>query len=143
MESFFSDNIGFISSGFFNLSPREAYDEIIGNGAILVDLREPEYVAYKAFAIDETIFLPYQQLKDKYQDLPKDKPLILADSVGLNSQKAMNFLIEKNFKNIANLAGGFVEWERDGFPIKKDIKQQLSGSCMCQLKRRNKKMEQL
>lgn len=50
-------------------------------------------------------------------------------------------MIQAGFQNTYNLAGGFVEWERDGLPIKIDVQERLSGSCMCQLKprKRNKK----
>ena len=47
------------------------------------------------------------------------------------------FMKEQGFDNIANLAGGIVDWERDGLPINTDITARLSGSCMCQLKPRD------
>jgi 3-mercaptopyruvate sulfurtransferase SseA len=43
---------------------------------------------------------------------------------------------DKGFEKIANLAGGIVDWERDGLPITTDITKRLSGSCICQLKPR-------
>ena len=71
--------------------------------------------------------------------LPVDIQLIIADSVGLRSHEAMEFLLGQGFTNIANLAGGIVEWEHDGLPLKKDITEQLDGSCTCQLRPRHKK----
>jgi hypothetical protein len=56
----------------------------------------------------------------------------------LRSHEVMEFLLLKGFTNIANLAGGIVEWEQDGLPLKIDITEQLSGSCVCQLRPRNK-----
>ncbi len=83
--------------------------------------------------------MPYSILADNYESLPTEVPVIIADSVGLRSHEAMVFLMTKGFSNIANLAGGIVEWERDGLPVKKDISGQLDGSCVCQLKPRHKK----
>jgi 3-mercaptopyruvate sulfurtransferase SseA len=40
------------------------------------------------------------------------------------------------YDNVANMAGGIVDWERDGLPLTTDINNRLSGSCMCQLKAR-------
>ncbi len=40
------------------------------------------------------------------------------------------------YENVANMAGGIVDWERDGLPLTTDISNRLSGSCMCQLKAR-------
>jgi 3-mercaptopyruvate sulfurtransferase SseA len=48
------------------------------------------------------------------------------------------FLQNEGYENAANLAGGFVEWGRDGLPVQTDKLTLLRGSCMCQLKRRKK-----
>jgi len=50
----------------------------------------------------------------------------------------LTFFKDKGFKQIANMAGGIVDWEHDGLPLITDISQRLSGSCMCQLKPREK-----
>ncbi len=83
--------------------------------------------------------MPKSRLADEYKTLPVEVLLIIADSVGLRSHEAMEFLIDQGFTNIANLAGGIVEWEHDGLPLKKDIAEQLDGSCTCQLRPRHKK----
>ena len=69
-------------------------------------------------------------------ELPQDRYLIFADTVGLRSKEAVLFLKRKGFEKIANMAGGIVDWERDGLPLKSNIEERLSGSCMCQLKPR-------
>jgi rhodanese-related sulfurtransferase len=130
---------GFISSGFLNLTPLEAYSEATEGDAIIVDVREERLTGYKCFNVPRVIYLPKSRILEEYTDLPADIPLIIADSVGLRSQEVMEILIEKRFSNIANLAGGIVEWEHDGLPLKIDISEQLDGSCVCQLRPRNKK----
>ncbi len=130
---------GFFSSGFFNLTPAEAFKEATENGALIVDVREQRLTGYKCFAVPEVIYIPKSRLGEEYQDLPEGNLLIIADSVGLRSHEAMEFLLSKGFKNIANMAGGIVEWEHDGLPLKKDITEQLDGSCVCQLRPRHKK----
>ena len=130
---------GFISSGFLNLSASEAYKEAMENNAVILDVREQNMTGYKRFDVPRVIYIPFSRLADDYLNLPADLPLIVADSVGLRSHDAMNFLSGKGFINIANLAGGLVDWERDGLPLRKDITEQLDGSCICQLKPRHKK----
>lgn len=130
---------GFISSGFLNLSASEAYKEAYENNAIILDVREMRLTGYKNFDVPKVIHIPNSTLADNYKSLPTDIPVIVADSVGLRSHEAMIFLQGKGFTNIANLAGGIVDWERDGLPLKKDITEQLDGSCTCQLKPRHKK----
>jgi rhodanese-related sulfurtransferase len=132
-------NHGFTSSGFLNLSAREAYKDATENNAIILDVRETRLTGYKRFDVPKVINIPKSLLPDNYVNLPREIPLILADSVGLRSHEAIEFLLSKGFTNIANLAGGIVDWERDGLPLKIDKTEQLDGSCICQLKPRHKK----
>lgn len=130
---------GFISSGFLNLSASEAYKEAMENNAVILDVRETRLTGYKNFDVPKVIHIPNSRLAENYKCLPTDMPIIVADSVGLRSHEAMVFLQGKGFTNIANLAGGIVDWERDGMPLRKDITEQLDGSCVCQLRPRHKK----
>jgi rhodanese-related sulfurtransferase len=132
---------GFISSGFLNLSARDAFIEATENNAVIIDVRELRLTGYKRFDVPTVMNLPNSLLSENYRSLPRDIPLIMADSVGLRSHEAMEFLIGKGYQNIANLAGGIVDWERDGLPLKKDVTEQLDGSCVCQLRPRHKKKE--
>lgn len=130
---------GFACNGYRNFTPNIAYQECL-NGAILVDVREKSLTGYKQFDIPVVIFLPLSQLKLEYNKLPTNKPLIFADSVGLRSSEAMQFMKTTTYgSNIANLAGGLVEWEHDNLPITLNKQEQLDGSCMCQLRPRHKK----
>ena len=138
MSSSLFMNKGFLSAGFINFTPREAYQEATENHTVIVDVREQGLTGYKQFDVRNVISLPNSQIHERFTELPSDKPLILADSVGLRSKEAILFLMTQGFENIANLAGGLVEWERDGLPIKLDNKERLDGSCMCQLKPRNR-----
>jgi rhodanese-related sulfurtransferase len=130
---------GFISSGFLNLSARDAFIEATENNAVIIDVREIRLTGYKRFDVPTVVNLPNSLLSENYRSLPQDIPLIMADSVGLRSHEAMEFLIGKGYKNVANLAGGIVDWERDGLPLKKDVTEQLDGSCVCKLRPRHKK----
>ena len=134
MDNLF-DNYGFTSCGIFNVSPREAF-ELCGKGAVIVDVREAHLSNFKNFDVAEILFIPISTLEQEFSELPQDKYLIIADTVGLRSKEAVISLKDKGFKNIANMAGGIVDWERDGLPIKTNIDERLSGSCICQLKPR-------
>ena len=131
------DNYGFQSGGIFNVSPREAF-ELCGKGAVIVDVREEYLNNFKNFDVPELICMPKSKLLVDYTNLPSGRYMIIADTVGLRSKEAVIFLIGKGFEKIANMAGGIVDWERDGLPITTDISKRLSGSCMCQLKTREK-----
>jgi rhodanese-related sulfurtransferase len=130
---------GFVSAGFLNLTPKEAYMDSTENSAIILDVREESLTGYKNFNVPLVIKMPYSLLPQNYGNLPENVPIIVADSVGLRSHEAMEFLKAKGFLNIANLSGGIVDWERDGLPLKTDKTEQLDGSCVCQLRPRLKK----
>ena len=132
------ENKGIISGGILNLSPCEAL-EACKKGAMIVDVREDYMNSFKVFDVDEIIFCPYRVLGENYQDFPKDKALIFADAAGIHSKETVLFLKDKGFENIANMAGGLVEWERDGLPLKIDKSERLNGSCACMLRKREKK----
>ena len=128
-------NTGFFAHGVLNLSPKESF-EFCKAGAIMVDVRESYMNNFKMFNVDNVLYLPFSELKKCYQDLPADKTLIFADAVGMKSRESVLFMTEHGYNNIFNMAGGIVDWERDGLPVTTDINNKLSGSCMCQIKAR-------
>ena len=135
-DGFFS--CGFFSAGIMNVTPCKALS-LCEMGAILVDVREENISRHKMFGVPEVIYCPFSMLEETYRHLPEDKPMIFADASGLHSKEAVKLLMEKGLAGrIANLAGGLVEWERDEMPLIIDHSEQLSGSCMCQLRPRGK-----
>ena len=128
------------AKGIQDLSPREAAD-LCAEGAALLDVREVYVNQFKRFDVPFVIQIPFSRLSNLYRQLPWDTLVIVADSSGLRSAEAVILLKEKGFKQLANLAGGLVEWERDGMPLATDKTEQLSGSCACQLRAREKKGE--
>lgn len=126
-------NIGFFAHGVLNLTPQESY-KLCQDEAILVDVREEYMNSFKMFKVEKLIYLPFSRLEMHYDQLPTDQPLIFADAVGLKSRESVIFMKTHGYDNIANMAGGIVDWERDELPINTDLTARLSGSCMCQLK---------
>lgn len=129
---------GFFAHGVFNLTPGESYDLAENHDFILVDVREPYMTNFKMFRVKNLLLCPFSMLPEVYHELPADKPLIIADSAGLKSRETVLFLDKNGFGNVANMAGGFIEWERAGLPVVVDKEYRLSGSCMCQIKAREK-----
>ncbi len=126
---------GFYSHGVSNLTPKECFERC-KSGAIIVDVRETYLNSFKMFKADNVLYLPYSELEKFYQDLPADRLLIFADTVGLKSREGVMYMNSHGYKNVINMAGGIVDWERDGLPLTNDLNERLSGSCMCQLKNR-------
>lgn len=137
MDSFFKD-FGNIINGITHLSPKEAH-QLCLKGAILLDVRMEIMASYKSFDVPEYLHCYHQEISSYFDRLPKNRPIIVADAVGLRSKEVVIFLIDNGFTIIANLAGGITDWEKDGLPMVVDNKQRLTGSCMCQLRAWGKK----
>ena len=129
---------GLLIAGIIHLSGREAYDEA-RRGALIVDVREPYDTDYKKFDVPEVLYLPYRQHGNDWNQVPKDRPVIVADSVGQRSKEVVQLLQGQGWTNLANLNCGMVDWERDGLPMVVDKDAELHGQCVCRLKRRGKK----
>lgn len=105
----------------------------------MVDVREAFMNRFKMFDVPEIIYCPYSILKETFRELPDGKPMIFADAAGLHSREAVIFVLENGYAGrVVNMAGGLVEWERDELPLVIDKSEKLSGSCMCQLRPREK-----
>jgi rhodanese-related sulfurtransferase len=134
-QSFFENS--FESWGLRFISPRNAFPLCL-QGAVMVDLRPDWEGAFKRPDVPELMLLPYTEIDQHINLVPRDRFLILGDCVGLRSKEVLIKLINLGFTNIVSMAGGFVDWERDGLPIVVDMQERLTGSCMCQLKPREK-----
>ncbi len=123
-----------------SLSPREAY-EICSKNGVMLDIREEYLNQFKKFGVPDFVQIPLSQLEKELSRVPKDKVIIVADSSGLHCREACAILERSGYTQIALLAGGMVEWERDGMPLIVDPTERLSGSCACQLRPREQKRE--
>ncbi|MBW6478012.1 MAG: hypothetical protein K0B37_01165 [Bacteroidales bacterium] len=130
-------NHGIQTHGILSLSPRETC-ELVKQGAYLIDLRDTDFSDYKAFDVVNVISLPIGVFDEHADKLDPENYYILADSSGLKSRLFAEKLREKGFGHVSSMSGGFVEWERDGMPVRVDVNERLSGSCACQLKPRER-----
>lgn len=134
------EKLGFKIGRIRHLSPGEAF-EAAKRGAIFVDVRQPFETQYKGLGVEKVIYINHEEIEKRYQELPHDKFLVIADSVGLHSKEAIEFLHGKGFTMLANLNGGIFDWERDGLPLTVNKKEKLTGSCACMLKPHGKRLE--
>ena len=129
---------GFTSGGIRNVTPRQALD-LCNMGAVMLDVRQPYMTVYKVTDVPVVVFIPFNQLPERTEELKRESHILCIDSVGLKSHDTWLMLNERGFKNVLNVAGGIVEWERDGLPLKIDETKMLTGSCACQLKSRKRR----
>lgn len=114
------------TEGLPNLSPAEAWD-LCERGAVLVDLRESYETNYRVFAVPEVRNLPWKEFRARCAELPRDKALILADAVGTYPREAARILLAAGYARIAKLSGGMIDWDRAGFPVRRNRAYEIAG----------------
>ncbi len=116
-----------------SISPSQVSNHC-NEGAIFLDIREEFETAARRFGVPNTLFLPYSCLNSNLDKLPREKAIIVADSVGIRSKEAVLFLEKQGFENVINLAGGIVDWERTGHTVIINPNEMLHGQCVCTLR---------
>lgn len=135
MHTDYFDDKGFYHNDIRHLSPAEAQAMCQGE-AMIIDVRENYHSFLHSFDVAQVYYCPASELLTHLEKVPADIPVIIADAAGLKSLEAIRTLQDHGFVNLANLAGGLLEWIREGYPVKSDKKERMSGSCMCMLKYR-------
>jgi rhodanese-related sulfurtransferase len=90
---------------------------LIGEGALLVDVRERNEVERLAFAVPGAVVMPLSELEQRFSELPRERELVVACQSGPRSLKATYFLMYQGYKHVANMQGGIVKWASKGFPV--------------------------
>jgi len=101
------------------ISPAVA-NELAEAGALFIDVREKGELEEQAYIVSNIQNIPYSIFDEHYQDIPKDKKLILACHSGARSLRVAQFLVIQgwNAENIYNLEGGILAWAMDRLPTK-------------------------
>ena len=98
-----------VNAPYQEITPDEFRQNLAdGWDGILVDVRTPE--EFEQRAIDGSYFIPLQELPTRFNELPKDKPLVIHCKIGGRSARACLFLAEQGYTDLTNLAGGIEAW---------------------------------
>ena len=89
----------------------------LGEGALMVDVREHAEVARLAFDVPAIVHLPLSAFEQRFAELPRNRELLLVCESGPRSLKATYFLMYQGYTQVANMAGGIVKWMAKGFPV--------------------------
>ena len=79
-----------------------------GSDHVVLDVREAEEI--DICALPDSMQIPMRQIHFRLDDLPQDRPLIVLWHHGVRSKQVADFLREKGFTNVCNLAGGIDAW---------------------------------
>ena len=62
--------------------------------------------------------IPLDQLRDRLDEIPRDRPIVTVCQSGMRSGMAAQILVKEGFERVANLAGGLVQWSRLALPLR-------------------------
>ena len=82
---------------------------------LLVDVRELD--EFHVARVGGSVLLPLSTFMQRYQELPGDRPLLMLCRSGNRSGAATAHLLANGWRDVANVAGGIIAWERAGLPV--------------------------
>ena len=85
--------------------------------AVLLDVRERDEFA--AVRVEGSLFIPMSQLGVRFDEIPRDRPIMVICASGSRSTGATSFLLGQGFKDVGSVAGGIDGWERLGLPVRR------------------------
>jgi rhodanese-related sulfurtransferase len=88
--------------------------ELSASGTLLVDVRE-QYEWDTGHA-PTAILLPLSELRDRFEELPRDQTLLLVCHSGQRSLTASSMLANAGYHTV-NVIGGMSAWHRAGGPM--------------------------
>lgn len=104
--------------------------EWVKNGALLVDVRENDEVEQLAYDVPNIINIPLSIFEERFNEIPKDKNVVMVCKSGGKSLRAAGFLVNKGYTNVVNMQHGITRWVQKGFPTKGDTSA-VTGSDSC------------
>ena len=120
----------FTLQGVTHIEPMAAANALANENALLVDVRELEELEIMHFDNDvDCLHMPLTAIAERFEELPKDRPLIIACNNGVRSVKVVNLLNFQGYTNASNLDGGILQWNREGLSLvlREDIMNEGEG----------------
>lgn len=105
--------IGFIASGVMRGEQRMVQiPEILAHPDqyYLVDVRTLN--EYQSGHFQGAVHIPIEQLRNRLNEIPKDKKIATYCRIGMRGYMGMRILVENGFDNTVNICGGFETYEK-------------------------------
>ena len=105
----------------------------IGEGALLVDVREKDEVNQLSYDVPEIMQLPLSEFENRYSEIPKDRKVVMVCRSGGRSPRGAGFLINHGYNadQVVNMQFGIIRWVQKGFPTKGDTSSVLPKDSDC------------
>lgn len=100
-----------LHSGVVFVTPQWLYENYgkVGDEILLVDVAEPDELAAHGY-LEGAVNIPLSQLRKRTGDLDKNMNILVYCRQGRRGYLAAKILVNKGFKHVMNLSGGFLTW---------------------------------
>lgn len=97
--------------------PEIRVDELAARpeGAFLIDVREPAEYAHGH--IPGAVNIPQADLATRLDEVPRDRPILIACQGGYRSLRCAQFLAQEGIRDVTSLQGGTAAWTEAGKPL--------------------------
>ena len=104
---------GFVAENVMEKRTRHIqWHQVMGcdlNEMMLVDVRTPE--EYATGTIEGAVNVPLYELRDRLDEVSRDKTIVVFCGVGLRAYHAERVLLQHGFTDVYNLSGGYITFE--------------------------------
>jgi NADPH-dependent 2,4-dienoyl-CoA reductase/sulfur reductase-like enzyme/peroxiredoxin family protein/rhodanese-related sulfurtransferase/TusA-related sulfurtransferase len=88
--------------------------------ALLLDVRTAD--EYELGTINNALNIPIDELRNRLEELPTNRPIYVFCAIGLRGYLATNILLQSGFSEVYNLSGGYKTYETATYHISNNIK---------------------
>lgn len=99
------------------IDPAEALEKAKAS-VLFVDVREASEIAQLAYDVPNLLHIPMGELQSRYQEIPRDRDVVMVCQGGGRSLNAVYFLMERGYSNTVNMRQGILGWFEKGYPVK-------------------------
>lgn len=80
----------------------------------LLDVREAEELSGDLGSVDGAVHIPLGQLRDRVEEVPRERPVVCLCRSGRRSAQACTILEKAGWTDLANVSGGMIRWRALG-----------------------------
>ncbi len=77
----------------------------------ILDVREPDEITESVAGLNNAMLIPLNELRDRLEEVPRDKPVVTLCRSGKRSAMAITILKNGGHEKVANIHGGVLHWQ--------------------------------
>ena len=84
----------------------------------ILDVRSPSEFGGELGHLEGSTLIPLDELRERLDDVPRDRPVVAVCQSGKRSAKAAEILLQAGYERVANVSGGLLHWSRMALPFR-------------------------